>query len=109
MGWEAWYVTIIKSFDPFGWEVEACPDGQLKVGEAHVFNIPFRFLVVCPLVLGNFISKSSKLLTKLVFHLTVCGFVVLDSFEESLANSSQGDSINVISDGIEGCGDCAGW
>jgi hypothetical protein len=45
---------------------------------------------------------------KSVFHLTVGHFMGLDGFEESIADVSQGDSINIITNGIEGCGDHVG-
>jgi hypothetical protein len=31
-----------------------------------------------------------------------------DGFKESVADASQGDSIDIITNGVEGCGDCAG-
>jgi hypothetical protein len=35
-------------------------------------------------------------------------FMGFDSFEESITDISQGDGINIISDGVEGCDDCVG-
>jgi hypothetical protein len=108
MGQEAGDVAIIETFDPFSWEIESCPNQQLKAGEACVFSIPFGFLVICLLVFSNLVSKSSQLLTKSVFHLTVGHFAGSDSFEESVTDFPQGDSIDIITNGIEGCGDHAG-
>jgi hypothetical protein len=108
VGQEAGDVTIIKSFDPFGWEIEPCSDWQFEVGEVHVFSIPFRLLVVCLLVFGNFISEPSQLLTKLVFHLMVGCLTGSNGFKEFFTDVLQGDSIDIIADGIEGCGDCVG-
>jgi hypothetical protein len=95
-------------FDPLGWEIESCSNWQFEVGEACVFSIPFRLLVVHLLVFGDFISKPLELLTKLVFHLMVGCFTGSDGFKESLTDVSQGDSVDIITDGIEGCGDHVG-
>jgi hypothetical protein len=108
MGRVARYVTGVKLLDPFDWEVESCADWHFEVGEACVFSIPFRFLVISLLVLGDFVSKSSQLLTKLVFHLMVGHFMRSDSFKEAIADVSQCDSIDIITNGVKGCGDCAG-
>jgi hypothetical protein len=51
-----------------------------------VFSIPFRLLVIRPLVLGDFISQSLQLLTKSVFHLIVGCFVGSDGFKESFTD-----------------------
>jgi hypothetical protein len=79
-------VAIVMSFDPFSREVKASPDGDLEVWEACVFNIPFRGLVIGFLIISHFISKSSDLLTKLVFHLTVDCFTGSDGFKQSIAD-----------------------
>jgi hypothetical protein len=73
-----------------------------------VFNIPFRFLLIGLLVLGDFVFKSSQLVTKSVLHFMVGHFVGLDGFKESIADTSQCDSIDIITDGVEGCGNCVG-
>jgi hypothetical protein len=46
LGGKAGNVSIVTSFDPFGWEVEAGPNGDFEVWELRVFNIPFRGLVI---------------------------------------------------------------
>jgi hypothetical protein len=81
LGGETGNVTVIMSFDPFSGEVEAGSDWYFEVQELCVFNIPFRGLVIGFLIIGHFISESSDLLTKSVFHLTVDHFVGPDGFE----------------------------
>jgi hypothetical protein len=49
-----------------------------------------------------------QLVAKSVFHLTVGHFTAFDSFKESVADASQGDSIDIIANGIEGCCDHVG-
>jgi hypothetical protein len=95
-------------FDPFGWEVEACPNGQLEVWEVGVFSIPFRGLFIGLLVYGDLISKSMQLVAKSFFHFTVGLFTEFDCFEEPLTDPSECDGIDIISNGIEGCDNCAG-
>jgi hypothetical protein len=94
--------------DPFGRKIESCPNGQLEVGESCVFNIPIGLLLVHTLIFRDFISKSSQLVTKSVFHFMVGCFIGFDSFEETVTDSLQDDSVNIITDGVEGCCDCAG-
>jgi hypothetical protein len=43
-------------------------------------------LVIDSLIIGHLISKSSDLLTKLVFHCMVDHFTGSDGFEESVAD-----------------------
>jgi hypothetical protein len=104
---EASDVTVIPSFDPLGWEVESSSNGDLEVQEACVFNIPFRGLVIGFLVVSHAVSKSSELLTKFVFHLTVDCFMGSNGFEQSVTNRVEGDGINVWPDGVEGGRNCA--
>jgi hypothetical protein len=52
----------------------------------HVFSIPFRLLVICLLVLSNFVSKSLQLFTKSVFHFMVGHFMGFNGFEEPIAD-----------------------
>jgi hypothetical protein len=103
LGGETGNVAIIMSFDPFGGEVEASPNGDFEVWEVCVFNIPFRGLVIGFLVIGHFISESSDLLTKSVFHLMVDRFMGPDGFEQSVADRTQCNCVNVVPNGIEGC------
>jgi hypothetical protein len=108
MGREAGDVTIIKLLDPTSWQVEPSPNGEVEVGEACVFNIPLRGLLVDLLVLGDFISKSLQLVTKLLLHFMVGVFTGFDGCEQSVTDGLQGDCINNIANGLEGGCNCAG-
>jgi hypothetical protein len=90
------------------WQIESCPDGQFEVRKACIFSIALWLLVIGFLVFSNSVSKAIDLLTKMFFHFTVSHFMGSDSFKESIADVVQGNGINVIPDGIEGCGNCAG-
>jgi hypothetical protein len=86
LGGKTGNVAVVASFDPFGREVEASSDWDFEVWEACIFNIPFRGLVIGFLIISHFISKSSDLLTKLVFHLMVDHFTGPDGFKQSIAD-----------------------
>jgi hypothetical protein len=107
LGSKASDVSIVTSLDPFGREVEAGSNGDLEVWETHVFNIPFRGLVIGFLVISHSVSESFDLLTKSVFHLTVDRFAGSDGFEESITDAVQSDSVNVVPDGVEGHDNCS--
>jgi hypothetical protein len=107
LGSEACDVTIIPLFDPLGGQVKACSNRNLKVWELCVFDISIWHLVIGFLIFGHLVSKAFDLLTKFVLHLPVDCFAGFDSFEQAITDRSQGDSINVFPDGVEGCGNCA--
>jgi hypothetical protein len=86
LGGKASNISIITSFDPLGREIEASPNGNFEVWEAHVFNIPFRGLFVGFLVISHFISESSDLLTKSVFHLMVDCLAGFDGLKQSITD-----------------------
>jgi hypothetical protein len=88
LGSKAGDIPIVMSFDPLGWEVETCSDRNFEIWELHVFNIPFRGLVIGFLVISHLISKSSDLLTKSVFHHTVDHFTGSDGFKEPITDGS---------------------
>jgi hypothetical protein len=86
LGSEAGNITIISLFDPFGGQIEAGSDRDFEVWESRVFNIPFRGLIIGLLVIGHSVTESFDLLTKLVFHLMVDGFVGSDHFKQSVTD-----------------------
>jgi hypothetical protein len=81
LGGKTCNVSIIALFDPLGGQEESCPNRDFEVQESGVFNIPFRGLVIGFLVFGNLVSETLDLLTKLVFHLMVDGFVGSNGLE----------------------------
>jgi hypothetical protein len=101
-------IAIIESLDPLDEQVEPCANRHLKVGESCICGIALQLLVIGSLVFGNFIPKALNLFIQMVFHLLVSHFTRSDSFEESIAYIVEGNGIDVISNGVEGGGDCVG-
>jgi hypothetical protein len=101
-------VAVIESFDPLDGQVESHANGYLEAGESCIHGIALLLLVIGLLVFSNFIPKAPNLSTKMVFHPSVSHFMRPDSLEESVAYVVEGNCIDVISNGIEGCGDCVG-
>jgi hypothetical protein len=60
------------------------------------------------LIFMDLIPKSPNLVAKVVSHFMMSSFPGSDSLEQSITNIAQCDGINIIPNGIEGCGDCAG-
>jgi hypothetical protein len=74
-------VASVKVFDPFNWEVEPCPDGDLEVREPHVFNVSLGLLVIGSLIFHHLVPQPSYLFAKMVFHFSMSHFTGPDSFK----------------------------
>jgi hypothetical protein len=67
--------------DPFGWQVEPCPDRQFEVRKAHIFSTALWLLVISFLVFGDLVPQPSYLFAKMFFHLAMSHFMGSNSFE----------------------------
>jgi hypothetical protein len=95
MGREGSDFAIVETFDPFCGEVEAGCNGNLKQQEFVVFHISFWGIFVDFLVLADFVTESSNLVSEAILNSPVCVLPILAGLDEAMDNAAEDLLINV--------------